>query len=63
MYVVKGAEMTFVRKIRTFNVDEIDTSIPSQRAPKLHTVYMLWLAYLYIGNSEFELEKKTIKHL
>jgi len=25
MYVVKAAEMTLVQKIRTFNVDEIDT--------------------------------------
>jgi len=25
MYEVKAAETTFVRKIRTFNIDEIDT--------------------------------------
>ncbi len=28
MYVVKAAKMTFVRKICTFNVDEINTCLP-----------------------------------
>jgi hypothetical protein len=30
MYVVKAAKMTFVRKTREYNVDEIDTSTTSE---------------------------------
>jgi len=31
MYVKKAAETTFIRNIRTFNVDEIDTYLLCQR--------------------------------
>jgi len=37
MYVLKAAETTFVRKIRTFNVDEIDTGRKGKCRQKIIT--------------------------
>jgi len=40
MCVVKAAETTFVRKIRTFNVDEIDTSLHSYFCARISKNYV-----------------------